>query len=672
MNRDNLVDGHSYESSPGFADFGMTIDGLFALAATGGADDTLASISDFLQHGKDAGGRGIDAWTLIGTSYAQGGSLAKEAVAAEVLGADPRSFGGHDLIAALDATICAKADTSGGCAAKDDYAYATSVFSQSLGVIAQIRAGDADRAAGPIAYLESLQDADGAWPSLIPSGGDQDADSTAMAMMALDLVPGDAAARAVAKGGTWLAGKQLPNGGFHGAAGDSVNSAALAIQGLSLDGAGGGTYTGQIAKARAFLAAEQNPDGGFRVASDADQTTSDLRASTQALGGAVGTSFGTLLRDLRDQKAAAAGAGYLVKQLDGGDHLANDYGPDYGLTADLTLALASTGGQDEALTKTTGYLAGHVAQYADPDGTSDYPGPYSGSTAKLALVAEVMGQDPHHFGGFDLLTTLTGHVCTAATDDGACTAPGDFSQAYSTVSQALGVLALARGGVTVPAAAVDRLLQLQCKDGGFSSTLIAAGADCTSDTDTTGYAVQALTLVPGHADAVAAARAYLVKAQQSSGGYQGAAGVSTNSTALAVQGLFATDRLRPEPARSGQEFLVSAQNADGAVRITADAGDSDVRSSTQAVPALAGTPLTTLTHALGPITAVGGGDDGGASGGSSGGSGSGSDSGSGSGGTLAATGTAVLSLAAAAAILLAAGAAMTALRRRSADEGRHQ
>lgn len=423
--------------------------------------------------------------------------------------------------------------------------------------------------------------------------------------------------------------------------------------------------------------------------------------ATEAAGGADGT----LPRDPDDQKAAAAGAGYLVKQLAGGDHLSNAYGPDYGLSADLALALASTGGQDAALTKVTGYLAGHVAEYADPAGTSQYPGPYSGATAKLAVLAEVMGQDPHAFGGFDLLATLTGHVCTAAKDDGSCTAEGDFSQAYSTVSQALGVLALARGGVTPPPAAVARLLQLQCSDGGFSSTLIAPGADCTSDVDTTGYALQALTLAPGHAGQVAAARAYLVKSQQKNGGYQGAAGVSSNSTALAVQALLAADKGSSQEARDGQAFLRATQNGDGGFRITDAAGDSDVRSSTQAVNALAGTPLTTLTHALGPITPVGGtsgGSGGASSGGSSGGAGgsggpsngagtpggsssetssstsSGSSAGTSSGstsggpgpdGSLAATGTNALAAACLALLLAASGAVMVAARRRVARGG---
>ncbi|MFE7530865.1 prenyltransferase/squalene oxidase repeat-containing protein [Kitasatospora sp. NPDC057542] len=290
-----LIDGHYYEGFPAFADFGLTIDGAYALAATGTDDAALRRIVDFLdQQGKDASERTVNDWTAIGTEYAGGGSIGKEALLAEVVGRNPRAFGGRDLIAALAAMVCTRADANTGCDAPGNYTYATSVFSQSLAVMAQLRAGDATDAAPAIAYLKSLQHPDGSWPSLIPATGDSDVDSTAMAVMALALVPGDEAAQAVDKGLGWLAARQLPDGGFPGAAGDSTNSAALAVQGMTLRQA---TYGGQIAKALDFLAGQQNGDGGFNVASGGQQG-SDVRASTQVLGGATGISFGTLSRNL--------------------------------------------------------------------------------------------------------------------------------------------------------------------------------------------------------------------------------------------------------------------------------------------------------------------------------------------------------------------------------------
>ena len=110
-----------------------------------------------------------------------------------------------------------------------------------------------------------------------------------------------------------------------------------------------------------------------------------------------------------------------------------------------------------------GYLRAHVADYADPAGTSQFPGPYSGAVGKLALVAEITGQDPHSFGGFDLLKLLTGHVCSAA--DRPARAP---HQVTSTNHSRLfrnrwRCWRWPGPGLTPPAAAVSRLESLQCR-----------------------------------------------------------------------------------------------------------------------------------------------------------------------------------------------------------------
>ncbi|WP_430381934.1 prenyltransferase/squalene oxidase repeat-containing protein [Streptomyces bauhiniae] len=294
-----LAQGRYYATGTGSgrADFGLTIDGAYALAATGLNNAKLRGIVDFLdQGGKDGEGRTVDDWTGIGTQYAGGGSIGKTALLAEAVGRDPRHFAGHDLIAALDEAVCSAPSKAPdrSCAAKGAYTYAPSVFSQALAVMAQLRAGDAVGAKAPIVYLESLQQENGAWPSLIPPTDDSDVDSTAIAAMALDLAGGQQADKAVDKALKWLAAEQLDDGGFPGAAGDSVNSAALAVQGLSLDKA---KYGDEISRALKFLAAQQNSDGGFNVAKEG-QRGSDLRASTQAVGGATGISFGVLQRSL--------------------------------------------------------------------------------------------------------------------------------------------------------------------------------------------------------------------------------------------------------------------------------------------------------------------------------------------------------------------------------------
>ncbi|WP_416973820.1 prenyltransferase/squalene oxidase repeat-containing protein [Streptomyces sp. 4F14] len=290
----NLAQGRYYRAGPGTAraDFGLTVDGAYALAATGLDNARLRGIVDFLDGlGKDGEGRTVNDWTGVGTRYAAGGSIGKTALLAEAVGRDPRDFAGHDLVAALGKAVCTKPSPAPdrSCAAKGAYTYAPSVFSQALAVIAQLRAGE--KATEPVAYLKSLQQRGGAWPSLIPATGDADVDSTAVAAMALDLA---GEKRAVDKALAWIAGRQVSDGGFPGAAGTSVNSTALAVQGLSLDAV---TYGEQIARARKFLAAQQNADGGFNVAKEG-QRGSDLRASTQAVGGATGVSFAELARSL--------------------------------------------------------------------------------------------------------------------------------------------------------------------------------------------------------------------------------------------------------------------------------------------------------------------------------------------------------------------------------------
>ena len=296
----NLIRGHYYRSIAPYADFGLTIDGALALAAAADQDAALRRIVAFIDAaGKDAAGKTVNDWTGIGTRFAAGGPIGKEALLAEVVGANPRRFGGHDLIAALVAAVCQRAGAGGRvrCPATGSFSYAASVFDQALGVLALLRAGQS--AAAPVSYLEDLRYPDGAFPSLIPRGGGPDVDSTAMAVMALALAPGARAAADAAAGLAWIAGRQERDGGFPGAGGDSVNSAALAIQALSLRPA---RYRAQITAARAFLASEQNGNGGFNAAAGG-QRGPNLRASAQAVSGAVGVPYGTLRINLSRGRA---------------------------------------------------------------------------------------------------------------------------------------------------------------------------------------------------------------------------------------------------------------------------------------------------------------------------------------------------------------------------------
>ncbi|MGI8680134.1 MAG: Ig-like domain repeat protein [Jatrophihabitans sp.] len=613
-----LVDGNHYDQY-GQPDLGLTIDGAFALASIGSHDGTLTKIISYVAaHQND--------YTLLtgrDAAYASGGGIGKVALLAEVVGNDPRSFNGANLVAGLRTLTCAKRDSSGRCAGKGNYAYTSSTFGQALAVIAQLRAGDS--AADPIAFLEGLQAASGGFSSSIPSGGSPaETDSTAMAAMALALAPGARARGALTRALAWLAGQQGADGGFPGAAGNSVNSAALSIQALRLDAE---TYPAQIAKGERFLASTQNGDGGFEVASGGTGGhDSDVRASAQGLGGAVGTPFASLLDDLPAKATASAGANYLVGQLVNGDHYTTSYQnpdgstgsyDDQGLTADGVFGLLAAGGHQDSVDAMVGHLVGQAATYT---GANDPKyGPYSGAAAKLALVADATGKNPDDFGGVDLLKILSRRVCTAASKDlyGPCTAKGDFVNAYSEISQALGVLALQashRGAdhLSFDSAPVVRLRQLQCSDGGFTSDLITTGATCKSEADATGYAVQALASVPGADAVLGKAQHYLEDTQRGSGLFPGAAGDNANSTAIAADGLQAlvtalysatVDAPGPKtitPITNWQSSLTGMRRlavaSGGGFGLTSNR-TPDLRASTQAVLATAQLTLLSLSGA---------------------------------------------------------------------------
>jgi hypothetical protein len=269
-------------------DYGLTIDAGFELIAAGAHASEVSTISNWLT-GE------VAHYTSIGTPSASPGALAKLALFAEATGRNPHSFGGSDLIAALDTLVCADATSpcAGPGAFKTQYA---STLIQSLGVIAQLRANDKSHAATPIKYLESVQFANGGWPASLPAtvSSVPTVDSTAFAVMALNLVDTKAANAARAHGLKWLASQQAASGGFPGDSPDSANSTGLAIQALSLSPL---TYAKQIAAAEAFLAKQQNADGGINI----NPTTpgSDVRATTQSAGGATGISFATLGHTLK-------------------------------------------------------------------------------------------------------------------------------------------------------------------------------------------------------------------------------------------------------------------------------------------------------------------------------------------------------------------------------------
>ncbi|MFF2927367.1 hypothetical protein ACFVTP_34015 [Streptomyces celluloflavus] len=285
---------------------------------------------------------------------------------------------------------------------------------------------------------------------------------------------------------------------------------------------------------------------------------------------------------------ANSAATWAAAQLKDGSNASGDQG----LTADIVLALASTGTGGRVAAKATDWLAAHTGDYVDRGAPGKV---FAGGAAKLALVAAVEHRDPTDFGGHDLVATLLGRLQDSGrfTDD---LPTGDMSNQFT---QSLAVLALQRTG-KLPSAAVDFLARSRCADGGYPLTFRADPAKCASHTDSTGLAVQAL-LGAGRPVDAAPGLDWLEKHQNADGGFSdngfGTAPGNTNTTALDVQALTAGGRTAT--AAKGLAWLISRQvrcdgaEADrGAVGYQEPKADgSALRATAQAVPALAGKSL---------------------------------------------------------------------------------
>ncbi|MFF8716555.1 hypothetical protein ACF07T_34760 [Streptomyces sp. NPDC015184] len=207
----------------------------------------------------------------------------------------------------------------------------------------------------------------------------------------------------------------------------------------------------------------------------------DVRA-----GGGVGPTPSGGPTGAPGQVDVVGAASWLQGLLSDGERIVDEGAgtPNCLLTTETAYALAAAHGRSDALDKVVGFLAKHVDDYVSPNGKDRVPGP--AAAARLALPAESTERDPRDFGGRDLIAALAGDVCPAAVPGEGCTAKGDIRNITYADEQARAVLALLRAGETPDTASVDRLTQVQCKDGGITSIPIQPGERCDGDAGTTG------------------------------------------------------------------------------------------------------------------------------------------------------------------------------------------
>lgn len=277
------------------ADYGVTIDAVLALAATGTSPGEAAAATAAVEKHLD---------DYLGPSFGPtelyAGPVAKTALLTMTMGEDPQEFAGRDLLDDL-----ADLQTPDGrYADRTAYTDTSNTFTQGLALTALVRAGEDPPPTG-VDFLLDQQCGDGGFRLFVESPDcTSDPDATALATIALLALDQPAAA----KGLDYLAGRMDADGGIGGGVG--AESANTNSTGLAATAFAAGGRAAERERANAFVARLQlgcSAPAAARgaiaydadayaalVAAGADAQVSDQerRATSQA---AFGLSGATLL-----------------------------------------------------------------------------------------------------------------------------------------------------------------------------------------------------------------------------------------------------------------------------------------------------------------------------------------------------------------------------------------
>lgn len=307
----------------------------------------------------------------------------------------------------------------------------------------------------------------------------------------------------------------------------------------------------------------------------------------------------------QDPTPTGSATAWLVDQLVDDDHLEGEFGPLYGPTADVGLALLATGQQPAALEDVLAYLTTPEAvdtyvHGGEFDGDTVDDPTYVGANAKLGYLVTRAGLDPRAVGGDDL---VEGMRSLEDPDTGAFHDRSDFGDFANVLGHSFALLFLdAVPKVDPSAASIQYLVDAQCPDGGFPQDF--GGETCDSNVDATGLALQALVATDAAADVRTETVDFLLAQRDEDGAWvSGETGGdrNVNTTGYAGMGLLAAGG----DVATTRQFLREVQNPDGGLPITPGA-HSDAIATAQALPLLAGTTLV----AANPTTAgrIAGGD----------------------------------------------------------------
>lgn len=247
-----LTDGVIYNALYDFEDLGMTLDIGLSMDEVGGDQALVRQL-------RSAMSTRIDDYVTGGSygdpSFRLAGELAKSLVFAQVSGADPRTYGGYDLVSDLESTVTDSGPSAGRVVnyspapGWSDYA---NTFSQALAVRGLSVAGS-PRAASATGFLLKQQCSSGYFRIFLnsdPAAANQscvegtdpiDIDTTAYVVNHLAAVSPRTAAvdAAISRAVAWLVATQKSDGSFIGSAVtplSNTNSTGLAAEALAAGG----------------------------------------------------------------------------------------------------------------------------------------------------------------------------------------------------------------------------------------------------------------------------------------------------------------------------------------------------------------------------------------------------------------------------------------------------
>ncbi len=577
-----LADG-SLPGYDGTADAFTTIKGVIGLAAAGAPPSALTSAEGKTMLDYLAAQAITYTHDLSGTLFpGRAGMLAVAVVAAD---GDPTAFGGIDLIAELSATYHAETGAYSTTAQMGWSSGAAGNLNQAWAILGL----SAVQQSIPLSATDFLLDrqlADGGWGF----GTTGDVDTTALVVQALlasgNLTPTHPALRQAEQ---FFRARQDANGSWGytwgGTYTPSADSTAAAIQALVALGYTPASYawaTPNGGDPHAALAAMQGADGAFSF--NALGTAHALPGLTEAPLPIFGAA----------QRARWALSHVAAEQQSDGGILGWTGSSDPGTTADAVLAFAAAGYDPHTVVSPTlslmDYLSNTAASYAarGPD-----------AAGKLAVAVVAAGDDPHAFGGVNLISVIT----QSYTETGTL---GGYGTLTNTWHQALAILGLRAAGEPVPITATRTLSSLQQSDGGWKYDLADAWWNITSP-DNTAIAVEALIAagVPRESGVITRALAFL-EARRSPEGDWG----NPDSTAYAIQALLAAG----EPLTStrwvvNEQWPIARlehfQKPEGSFYLPSAMGKWDnTFAARQAIPALMGQAFPFTMTAPAPWSSV--------------------------------------------------------------------